>query len=85
MTAEEIQTTLLNAIENIAEARLDSRNDGALADRMRDLIDDAEGLDDAMSFRDAGVLTDNAGVIIRLANGDEFQITIVQSRVGRDE
>jgi hypothetical protein len=32
------------------------------------------------SFRDAGVLTRNAGLIVRLDDGTEFQITIVQSR-----
>ena len=83
MTAEELQTTLMNAIETLAEARNESTDDGALADLMLDLLDDSEGLADAMTFRDAGLLTDNAGVVIRLANGAEFQITIVQSRVGR--
>lgn len=34
----------------------------------------------ADSFADAGVLTRNAGVVVRLANGAEFQITIVQSQ-----
>ena len=85
MTAEELQTTLMNAIETLAEARNESTDDGALADLMLDLLDDSEGLADAMTFRDAGVLTGDAGVVIRLADGAEFQITIVQSRVGRDD
>ena len=88
MTAEELQTTLINAIETLAEARdeiADENDDGTLADYLRDMVDDAEGVTDAVTFRDAGLLTGNAGVVIRLANGAEFQITIVQSRVGRDE
>lgn len=88
MTAEELQTTLINAIETLAEAREEmgeDNDDGALADFVRDMVEDAEGLTDAVTFRDAGLLTDNAGVVLRLANGAEFQITIVQSRVGRDE
>jgi hypothetical protein len=32
------------------------------------------------SFRDAGVLTRNAGLVLRLDDGSEFQITIVKSR-----
>lgn len=31
-------------------------------------------------FDEAGLLTRDTGVVIRLANGSEFQITIVQSR-----
>lgn len=34
------------------------------------------------TFADAGVLTRNSGLVVRLRNGDEFQITIVQSREG---
>jgi hypothetical protein len=32
------------------------------------------------TYRDHGVLTNNRGLVVRLANGDEFHITIVQSR-----
>jgi hypothetical protein len=31
------------------------------------------------SFRDEGVLTDNAGIVVTLEDGSEFQVTIVQS------
>jgi CobQ-like glutamine amidotransferase family enzyme len=31
------------------------------------------------TFEDAGVLTRNRGLVVRLADGSEFQITIVQS------
>jgi hypothetical protein len=31
------------------------------------------------TFRDAGVLTDNCGLVVALPNGQEFQITIVES------
>jgi hypothetical protein len=34
----------------------------------------------ARSFDEAMVMTRDAGLVIKLANGDEFQITIVQSR-----
>ncbi len=31
------------------------------------------------TFRDAGVLTNNRGLVIAFPNGQEFQITIVES------
>ncbi len=31
------------------------------------------------TFRDAGVLTMNRGVVVTLPNGQEFQLTIVES------
>jgi hypothetical protein len=37
---------------------------------------------DAYSFDGSGLLTRDDGVVLRLASGDEFQITIVQSVVG---
>lgn len=38
----------------------------------------------ARSFSDMGVLTYNNGLVVRFDNGDEFQITIVQSKYGTD-
>lgn len=32
------------------------------------------------TYEDAGVLTRNRGLVIQLPGGDEFQLTIVQSR-----
>ncbi len=32
------------------------------------------------SFEEVGVLTRNAGLVVRLPDGSEFQITIVRSR-----
>lgn len=36
----------------------------------------------ALSFDDAGLLTKNAGVVVRTSGGHEFQLTVVQSKVG---
>ena len=40
------------------------------------------GLNDARvsTFEDVGMLTRNRGLVVRLQNGAEFQLTIVQSR-----
>ena len=35
------------------------------------------------SFEDAGMLTRNEGMVLRLQDGSEFQITIVQSQSAR--
>ena len=32
------------------------------------------------TFRDAGVMSNDAGLVLRLPDGSEFQITILQSR-----
>jgi hypothetical protein len=32
------------------------------------------------SFEDAGILTNNRGLVLKTHNGDVFQMTIVQSR-----
>ena len=36
-----------------------------------------------VSFESAGVLTNNAGVVVTLEDGSEFQVTIVQSERAR--
>lgn len=40
-------------------------------------------IEGARSFADDGVLTSSRGVVLRLASGQEFQITIVESRTSR--
>ena len=41
---------------------------------------DPHGIRDAMSYDEAGVLTNNAGLVVRMDDGSEYQITIVRSR-----
>ena len=64
-----------------------------LQDILRDLIED-DGLEDDLgdralrrveTYRDAGVLTRDAGLVIRLLNGTEFQLTIARSARGRED
>lgn len=35
---------------------------------------------DITSFEEAGLLTNNEGLVLRLENGEEFQLTIVKSK-----
>ena len=44
---------------------------------------DPHGVRKVATFADAGVLTMNAGLVITMDDGAEFQITIVRSRRGR--
>ncbi len=40
-------------------------------------------VDGLNSFEDAGVLTSDNGFVLRLQDGSEYQITVVQSRQSR--
>jgi len=44
-----------------------------------DLPDDLGGIDHVRTFEEAGVLTQNAGLVIETVNG-EWQVTVVRSR-----
>ena len=59
----------------------------AIADYLVDLIeqDDQSWSDDGdkptvRSFEDAGVMTCNAGLVLRTPDGQEFQISVIKSR-----
>jgi len=45
-----------------------------------DLPDDLGGIKSVRTFEEAGVLTQNAGLVIETADGSEWQVTIVRSR-----
>lgn len=49
----------------------------SLADEDEDL---AESLRSADKFSDTGLLTNDAGLLIRFEDGSEFQVTVVKSR-----
>ena len=62
-------------------------NAQAIADYLVDLIQQDEELwsdDDekptVRSFEEAGVMTRNAGLVLRAPDGQEFQISVVKSR-----
>jgi hypothetical protein len=51
-------------------------------DRSEIGFESADWLEDARisSFNEAGLLTNDKGIVLRTAEGDEFQITIIRSR-----
>jgi hypothetical protein len=51
-----------------------------LEDNAGDPEEDETAFERVMTFEDQGILTHNRGLVVRLGNGDEFQLTIVKSR-----
>jgi hypothetical protein len=64
-----------------------NENEREFQDRLTDALElaaEENGQDVRVrSFRDEGVLTNNAGVVVTLPDGSEFQVTIVQSERAR--
>ena len=80
MTASDLQQSLEALFETITDAR-EMEDTSDLADAMLDAVDDlTPEVDSVRSFESAGVMTSDAGLVVRLADGSEFQITIVQSK-----
>jgi hypothetical protein len=64
-------------------------NADAFAEHIRDALetgDDAEGLllRYVRSYAEAGMLTRDAGLVVRTEAGDEFQVTVVRVRRADD-
>lgn len=66
-----------NPAAKIAQHLLELLNEGLLEGADFDSMPD---ITDVRSFADHGVMTRNEGLVIRDAAGNEFQITVVQSR-----
>lgn len=62
------------------------RAERRFAEILQDVIaaadEDFDGRVRVRSYEDAGILTHNAGLVVRLPDGSEFQLTIVQSENG---
>ena len=58
-------------------------DDGTLADFARDLADTIGEVESAASYEEVGILSGGNGIVLRMADGAEFQISIVQSRLPR--
>ncbi|MCC6427053.1 MAG: hypothetical protein IT435_09575 [Phycisphaerales bacterium] len=83
MTTADVQDRLLTAIEAIIDARDEVEgdgDDGTLADIARDLVDELEEVRSATTFERAMLLTSDDGIVLRMQDGSEFQLSIVQRR-----
>lgn len=58
---------------------------GAVAEGLADALSEVQGTDDppyvesVCTFEDSGLLTREAGLVVRLSDGTEFQLTVVDS------
>ena len=73
MTTQTLQTILLSLLSG-QDADLTAAD--AFACEGESLLN----VDRATSFASAGVMTNNNGIVLRMEDGSEFQINIVQSR-----
>ncbi len=87
-TEMEIQNALVNLMDNLADAHEEMEgndDDLAMADLARDMVasfdwDGEECIASVRSYEDVGMLTSDSGLVIRMADGSEYQLTIVQSK-----
>lgn len=87
MTIEELQATLINTLETALEAQglaEGEDDDTEMADLMRDIASDTDGIEQVLTYAATEIVTRDAGLVVRMSNGAEYQITIVQSRAARD-
>ena len=66
----ETEDDMVQAISDALEAADERAQDDGDEETIRSLI----------TFADAGVLTSNSGLVVRMADGSEYQITVVRSR-----
>lgn len=69
-----MQNRLRDLLEAVAVMDAEDRDDAGLLD-----FEDLEGAI-TRTFEQAGVLTLNAGLLLGLADGSEYQLTVVRSR-----
>lgn len=59
-------------------------DENLLEELLNEAVLESEDLRDQLSrvetFRTAGVMTNNRGLVLRMEDGTEFQVTVVQSR-----
>jgi hypothetical protein len=79
MNEHDFQDTLQNLLN--AAGDLDA---GADVGDLDAEVEDLAGCH-ATAYDEAGILTRNSGLVVRLPDGSEFQVTIVQSQYARDD
>jgi hypothetical protein len=55
-------------------------NERMFEEFIQELLADQDEIRSILTFDEAGMLTNDKGLLARTSDGDEFQITIVQSR-----
>jgi len=73
MNETEMPDALKTLLEEITYMDADDRGQFGVPDELADI-------ENISTFADAGPMTNNAGVVLKLADGSEFQVAVVQSR-----
>lgn len=55
-------------------------NEEMMTEIAQEALAEQDDVRSVMTYEEAGMLTRNHGLVVRLSDGSEFQITIVQSR-----
>lgn len=76
MTEQRFQDCLYMLLQTIADTA-PTDEDGEL---LWPALKEKDDIQDVRSFADDQVLTNNKGLTVRLADGSEFQLTIVKSK-----
>ena len=71
MNEQELAQAMMDFLNNAFEAAIDGDVD---------VPEELSEVRDMRTFEEAGVLTRNAGIVLRMRGGDEYQISIVKSR-----
>ena len=66
----ETEDDMVQAISDALEAADERARDDGDEETIRSLV----------TFDDAGLMTSNSGLVVRIADGSEYQITVVRSR-----
>ncbi len=75
MDERELQDSLRDLLESVSGMDDEDRADAGL-DGLAEPFEDAV----TRSFEESGVLTMNAGCTLRMADGSEYQLTVVRSK-----
>ena len=67
---------MLDYIESFSEVTSESKLESVL----KDTFEQTEGVNWVSTFDERGLLTRDNGIVLRLENGAEFQITLVKSK-----
>ena len=70
MESIETEDDMVQAISDALEAADERAQDDGDEETIRSLV----------TFDDAGLMTSNSGLVVRMADGSEYQITVVRSR-----
>ena len=55
-------------------------NERMFEEFMQEILADQDQIRSIMTFEEAGMLTNDKGLVVRTSDGSEFQITIVKSK-----